>query len=89
MPGAPHETMVVLLREHPEWLRERSRLAARREEARDEGRDAAADLDRDFVGGLGLRLLQGLIGCPYGCEQMPSLYAEPRAQRRAESVDRP
>lgn len=31
MPGAPHETMVVLLREHPEWLRALVGVIAKRE----------------------------------------------------------
>ncbi len=31
MPGAPHETMVVLLREHPEWLRALVEVIAKRE----------------------------------------------------------
>jgi hypothetical protein len=30
MPGAPHETMVVLLREHPEWLRAVVEVVAQR-----------------------------------------------------------
>lgn len=30
MPGAPHETMVVLLREHPEWLRALVEVIAKR-----------------------------------------------------------
>ena len=30
MPGAPHETMILLLREHPEWLRALVEVVARR-----------------------------------------------------------